>query len=136
MTSEVPAPGRINDRWELMLLPHRITFHRDRHQWEAGRLAHCAERMTPGMVIYDVGAECGDFTALYRTWVGSAGAVVPVEPQPAYWPAIRAHWEANGGGAPEAWFPGFAGEATTVHEFGDYLAEIEARGLSKPEWLP
>lgn len=114
----------VNGKWPVLLLPHRKTFHDARPLWERGRLESCAERMQPGMVVWDVGAEEGDFTALYRTWVGPQGAVVPIEPQPAYWPAIRATWEGNGFDPPVAWFPGFAGATTTIHEFPDYLADM------------
>lgn len=87
--------GKINDRWEMMLLAHRVEFHAARPGWEAERLASCAEVMQPGMTVFDLGAECGDFTALYGMWVGPTGTVVPVEPSPPYWPSIRAHWYAN-----------------------------------------
>lgn len=116
--------GRINDRWSLLLTPDRVEFHAVRPKWETGRLASCSERMEPGMTVFDVGAECGDFSALYKSWVGPEGDVLPVEPQPAYWPSIRATWEANGYDPPSAWFPGFAGDETTVHEFGPELAAL------------
>lgn len=116
--------AKINDRWPVKLLPHREEFHRVRPKWELGRLESCAERMRPGMTVYDVGAEEGDFTVLYRLWVGNHGDVVPIEPQPAYWPAIRATWEGNGLPPPRAWFPGFAGGETTVHEHTATLADL------------
>lgn len=125
------SEGRINERWPLMLTLDRVEFHDARPKWEAGRLAHCAERIEPGMVVYDVGAECGDFSALYHQWVGPRGDVVPIEPQPRYWPSIRATWEANGFDPPAAWFPGFAGDETTLHNFG---AELAALGWPASAW--
>lgn len=90
----------INDRWQLELLEHRRKFHAERPRWEQGRLdAMCdtirdlADVGAYRPVVWDVGAEEGDFTALYRTW---GARLVAIEPQPAYWPAIRATWELNG----------------------------------------
>jgi FkbM family methyltransferase len=100
-------PGLICERWKLMLPDFRVAFHAARPKWEIGRLEHMADRVQPGMVVYDVGAEHGDFTALYRTW---GADVVPVEPAPAYWPCIRQTYEANGFGPPRAWFSGFAAD--------------------------
>lgn len=111
--------GRINDRWNLWLTPDRVDFHATRPKWEYGRLDHMASLIRPGMTIYDVGAECGDFTSLYKQWVGPSGTVIPFEPQSAYWPSIRATWEANFLDVPTAWFPGFAGDTTTVHMFAE-----------------
>lgn len=104
------VPALINDRWTLQLLPHREEFHRVRPNWEGSRLAHMVEHTEPGWTVYDVGAEEGDFTALYKQWVGPEGIVVPFEPQPAYWPAIRQTWEANGYDWPGHWFGGFASD--------------------------
>lgn len=131
MNASAMGEGLVNGRWPLRLTPDRVEFHGARPTWEAGRLADCAERMEPGMVVYDVGAECGDFTALYRSWVGPAGDVVPVEPQPAYWPAIRAHWEANGGDAPGHWFCGFAGAETVLEPFA---GRLERQGWPQRDW--
>lgn len=123
---------RINGRWPVMLTEDRFDFHEARPKWEAGRLASCAERFETGMVVYDVGAECGDFTSLYRSWVGPSGTVVPFEPQPRYWPSIRATWEANGfGDPPLAWWPGFAGDTTTLHVFE---SDLHNAGWPKADW--
>lgn len=91
----VYTEARINDTYEVILPDFREIFHRARPLWEKGRLASCAELMTPGMVVYDIGAEHGDFTALYRKWVGDDGDVIPVEPAAHYWPFIMGTWEAN-----------------------------------------
>lgn len=100
--------SKINDKWEIRLTPDRHEFHAKRPRWEIERVDSCAELMTEGMVVYDLGAESGDFTALYHQFVGPTGTVVPVEPSPPYWPSIRAHWEENGNPPLRAYFPGFA----------------------------
>lgn len=124
----------INGIWAVELLQHRKDFHDARPKWERGRLEHCAERMSPGMVVYDIGAEEGDFTSLYRRWVGPTGDVIPIEPQPAYWPAIRATWELNGFPPPAAWFPGFAGPETTIDQFGSKLLTAGWPGAEWPTY--
>lgn len=121
MTEFVPA--KINDRWELMLPEFRRQFHSDRPEWEAGRLASCAETMFPGAVVWDIGAEQGDFTALYRQWVGPGGRVVAVEPSPPYWPCVRQTWEANGFGEPPGWFVGFASNETSGAQVRSTVAD-------------
>lgn len=103
MTAQV-VEGRINDRWGLWLTPDRVAFHAARPGWEAERLASMFSELSPGGFVVDVGAECGDFTALYGTW---GLEVAAIEPAAAYWPAIRVHLEANGV-EPEWCFEGFA----------------------------
>lgn len=103
---------RINNRWDVQVLPHRYAWHTARESWEADRLSSCAVRIEPGMTVWDVGAEEGDFTSLYRQWVGDKGRIVAVEPSPGYWPAIRATWEANGYPEVPGWFAGFMSDVT------------------------
>lgn len=101
----------INLKYPVVLPDFRYDFHLARPLWEAGRLESMAQRVEEGMIVYDVGAEHGDFTALYRTWVGKTGDVIPIEPSPHYWPFIRETMEANGFDAPPSLsFPGFAGD--------------------------
>ena len=92
--------GTINDRWRLHMTPDRVEFHKVRPPWEQARLASMFRSLATarvagehaGPVVYDVGAECGDFSALYGTW---GCEVVCIEPQPRYWPSIKAHFEGN-----------------------------------------
>lgn len=102
--------SKINDKWDINLTPDRHEFHAKRPGWEKERVDSCAELMTEGMVIYDLGAESGDFTALYHLFVGPTGTVVPVEPSPPYWPSIRAHWEGNNLPPLRTYFPGFVSD--------------------------
>lgn len=107
--------GVIDEQWELMLPDFRKRFYEERPNWERGRLEHCARTFKPGMTVYDVGAEHGCMTALYRSWVG--GNVVPIEPSQPYWPCIRGTYEANGYGPPPAWFVGFASDTTNLRPY-------------------
>jgi FkbM family methyltransferase len=105
------APGLICDLWKLWLPDFRVEFHAARKDWERGRLESAHERLKPGMRVWDIGAEHGDFTALYRLW---GADVVPIEPSAPYWPCIRQTYEANALEAipPSAWFNGFAADVT------------------------
>lgn len=111
MTDYLPA--MINLRYPLVLPWHRVEFHARRPGWEAERLEDMRERIEPGMTVWDIGAECGDFTALYRLWVGDDGVVVPIEPQTAMWPDLVGTWLANGLPCPPWTFQGFVGDFTS-----------------------
>jgi FkbM family methyltransferase len=93
--------------WPVNLTADRVRFHRSQPRWEIERLTSMHDRLSPGDVIVDVGSECGDFPALWTTW---GCRVVCVEPNPAYWPAIRAHFEANDATPLVCWV-GFASDA-------------------------
>ena len=84
--------AKINDKWELKLPDHRADFHEARPSWEAPRLADMYDRLESGQILFDIGAEQGDLTALYASW---GLEMTIVEPQPAYWPFIRETFEAN-----------------------------------------
>lgn len=85
------VPTRINGRWNLLLPEHRA--HRPEWPWwEATRLAAMANFIGNGDVVYDIGAEEGDFPALFAQW---GAEVVLVEPNPKVWPNIKAIFEAN-----------------------------------------
>ena len=99
----------INGRWPLMLPKHRAE-RESWPYWEATRLAAMHHHIRPGDVVYDVGAEAGDFGALFATW---GAEVVLIEPNPKAWPTIRAVWEANDL-EPPSQFAGFLAESALV----------------------
>src|SRR5688572_22118125 len=86
---------KLNGRYPLIVPDFRAAFWNDRPNWEIGRMESCAELMKPGMVVFDLGAEHGDMTSAYKSWVGPEGDVIPVEPAAHYWEFIRKTWEAN-----------------------------------------
>lgn len=102
-------PTLVNGRWPLQLLPHRAA-RESWPWWEAQTLAAANSLITPGMVVWDVGAEEGDFPALWGTW---GAEVVLVEPNPWVWPQIRLHWEANVDRPPLRCVVGLASDQTT-----------------------
>lgn len=96
----------VNDRWPLVLPVHRARLTSWPH-WEKERLAAMYTAIRPGDLVIDVGAERGDFPALWTTWGAS---VAMIEPNPAVWPNIKQVWDLNGLDSPVASFVGFAGE--------------------------
>jgi len=81
----------VNGRWPVLLLDHRAA-RPEWPYWEAHRLALAYHLIERGSVVWEIGAEEGDYPALYATW---GADVVAVEPNPHVWPQIKAHWEAN-----------------------------------------
>jgi len=87
------VPTTINKRWTLLLPKHRADRGAEWDVWEKERLAAMHEVIHPGDVIYDIGAEEGDFPGLWASW---GADVVLFEPNPKVWPNIRAIFDANG----------------------------------------
>lgn len=122
----------INGRWELLLPPHRAA-RLEWPTWERERLAAMHECISvaplqefvgdrfsplpeiPRHVVYDIGAEEGDFPALWASW---GADVVLVEPNPLVWSNIRTVFHENGlEGRVRGWFVGFAGEHARDREW-------------------
>lgn len=112
------TPVTFPDGTTLRVLAHRARAH-DFTTWEADFIRALMRFVEPGVVVYDVGAEEGEFSAL----VASKGASVHLfEPAPGVWPNIRAVFEANGLHPDGVWH-GFvgsrpAGDPDRVHEIG------------------
>lgn len=125
--------SRINDTYDIVLPDFRNTFHADRPNWERGRLENCHALMRPGMVVYDIGAEHGDFTTLYRQWVEPNGTVIPVEPAAHYWPYLRGTYEANGFVCPPHSWVALVGDKTSRgllgHVEGSWPNEAYGEGI-------
>lgn len=81
----------VNDRWPLLLPDYRAA-RPEWPWWEAQRLAAMYHHVGPGDVVYDIGAEEGDFPALWASW---GADVVLFEPNERVWPNIRAIFEGN-----------------------------------------
>ncbi len=105
----------INGRWTLKL----PDFRAERVEWsdpgwERERLDSMHANIHADDVVYDVGTEEGDLSALYALW---GAQLVLIEPNEAVWPCTKAIWEANDLAAPLAWFRGFAADSTTAKGF-------------------
>lgn len=96
----------VNGRWPLWLPPHRAA-RPEWPWWEATRLAAMHTVLgAGGHVVWDVGAEEGDFPALWASW---GNQVVLAEPNPRVWPNIASVWRANALADPLATWCGFLG---------------------------
>lgn len=130
---------RVNDRWDLAVPEHRAGHWERNPQWEPARIESMAANIKPGMIVYDVGAEQGDISALLASWVlggfeevslfpdgrrhgeivrygpeytamARKGGVVLVEPGAWYWPTIRETFRLNGLPDPLYTWHGFAAD--------------------------
>lgn len=91
-------PTVINGQWELLLPEHRAARAEWTSDagWERERLDSMHAHIRPGDLVFDIGTEEGDLSALYATWVGPEGGVCLFEPTDRTWPNVRAIFEANG----------------------------------------
>lgn len=100
---------------QLAVLEHRARAH-NFATWERESLRAICDLLRPGMVVYDVGAEEGEFSALYGQIVGPGGVHL-FEPTPSVWPNIHAAWHANHAALPGGTWPGFV--STSAHSRWD-----------------
>lgn len=102
------VPVQINGRadWTVRMPDYRA----ERPEWpwwEATRLAAMAHFVGHDDVVWDVGTEEGDLSALLSIW---GADVYLIEPNPRVWPNVRAIWEANFLREPIGCWPGYVGE--------------------------
>lgn len=84
---------KINGRWSLKLPDYRAARPEWTDPgWETERLNSMWENLRYEMLVYDIGTEEGDLSALYARW---GCELVLVEPNPRAWPNVKAIWEAN-----------------------------------------
>lgn len=103
---------KLNGKYELILPEHRAAreeWHNDKG-WEGPRLDSMYSLIGKGDVVYYVGSELGEMSALCQVW---GAEVVNFEPNHSAWPSIKATWEANKLKAPLANYAGFA---SNVHQ--------------------
>lgn len=106
----------INGRWRLRLPQHRADERGPK--WETheyARLDAMHKAIRPGDIIFDIGAEEGDMSALLALWTGPFGEVHLFEPDARVWPNIKAIWDANNLKPPVGCFSGFAGHMSTLN---------------------
>lgn len=120
----------INNKWELLLPEHRAA-RPEWPYWEKERLTSMWQAITElklkfsnnlefdrSPLVMDIGAEEGDFPALFASW---GADVILFEPNPKVWPNIRAIWEANKLKDPRGYYVGFASDDDN-HFIPDYAA--------------
>lgn len=122
-------PTNINGSWVMRLPSHRaIQYMQDPADgWERERLAAMHETIKPSDVVYDIGAEQGDMTALLASWAHTGG-LVAIEPNPWVWPCIKAIFDENDLTPPVATFVGFCGGEAKAPTIGDGVRRGFFRG--------
>lgn len=103
MTMSEMVSVTMNGYGPLLLPPHRVK--QWENPWEKEKLDSLHANIIPGDVVYDVGAEEFDESALMASW---GARMVLIEPSFKYWPAAKAIWEANQLEPPSTTFVGFA----------------------------
>jgi len=106
---------KINGKYEIWLPEHRAA----REQWdlanggwEVERIEAMLDVLTPKDILFDIGTEEGDISALLVKESGCQ--IVMFEPNDRVWPCIRLIWEANELHYPLNFFGGFLSSKTTT----------------------
>lgn len=94
------------------LLPFRAAKHDFARGWEYEYLVALEKSLQPGMTVYDVGAENGEFGAFAATIVKPHNVHL-FEPSAVYWPNLKALWAANFDSDPGGCYEGFVDEMTS-----------------------
>ena len=102
--------------------------------WEPSLSEWMAERLSPGDVVVDVGANVGYFSLLCAQSVGPAGRVIALEPVPAFAAALRADAESNGFTDVIELQEVAASDRIGTTEV--YVADASNRGMSSTEPIP
>ena len=121
---------QVNGKWPLQVIGNKPLLVAP--GWETERFEAIYDLISPGTVVYDIGAEDGDFPALYGTW---GAEVVLIEPSPFAWPQIRLHWETNVDHRPAGMFVGFATDqdVTVAAKYDDRMRNGWPRCAFNPQ---
>lgn len=96
-------------------MPRHLAQHERWDVWERARFESMESLLHQGDVLFDIGAETGEISAIYAQFVG-ASRLFLVEPAPENWQTIKATWEANGLTPPFGTFCGLASDKSHVPE--------------------
>lgn len=115
----------LNGEFELILPEHRANRPEwTTTGWEKPRLQSMHQHIGKGDVVYYVGAELGEMSALCASW---GAEVVLFEPNWMAWPSIKKTFDANGL-KPLACFAGFASNKTQLIPPKPDMALFDGRG--------
>jgi FkbM family methyltransferase len=94
-----------------------LLFRRNKHDfqdgWENEYLSELADTLKPGMVVFDIGAENAEFTAMAAKIVGCENVHI-FEPSKDYWPNIKRLWDVNEFDKVGGCFNGYVGEKSEL----------------------
>jgi FkbM family methyltransferase len=136
----------LNGQYEIILPKHRA----DRPEWytkqgwERKRLSSMWQHLGSSDVVYYIGSEEGEMSALCQMW---GAKVVLFEPNDKVWANTKAIWEANKLPNPIATFQGFAANKTSekaplyLNSFppsadGEIIPDHALRELNHPGEIP
>ena len=134
---------RINNKWYLNLPDHKAK-RGNWDDWEYKRISEMRKEIKKGDVIFDIGAEEGDMSALFAKWIDK-GVIVLIEPSELLFPCIKQTFDGNNIKA-EVWsFAGFIANQSKTGELikgfpecanGDINPDMGFRHLSEDEVTP
>jgi FkbM family methyltransferase len=99
---------KINGRYELMLPEHRAArpeWKIENGGWEVKRIDAMLQRITMNDVVFDIGTEEGDISAILEKYTGCK--MVLIEPNKKVWPCIKSIWDWNQLDPPQSCYSGF-----------------------------
>lgn len=108
----------INGQYEILLPPHRAArpeWNIENGGWEEERIFSMIQAITKGDIVFDIGTEEGDISALIAKYTRCK--MVLFEPNNRVWSCMKAIWQANDLERPLDFFSGFICNETN-REFG------------------
>lgn len=105
--------AKLNGKYDIILPKHRANrpeYHSEAG-WERARLDSLHANLIEGDVVFYVGVELGEHTALCSMW---GADVVMFEPNYKSWPVVKAIYDANNLKPPLKCFLGFASDVTKL----------------------
>lgn len=125
---EVLLKERYADKTEVVKFAGKVPvnillFRRHKHDfengWETEYLSKLCDTLKDGMVVFDIGAEEGEFTAMAAKIVGGKNVHI-FEPSESYWPNIKRLWEINDFDGVGGCFNGFVSDSTNEATMYNY----------------
>lgn len=122
----------INGKYELWLPTHRAEreqWQMENGGWEVLRIEEMLKVIKPSDVVFDLGTEEGDISALIAKY--SECDMVLFEPNQRVWPCIKAIWDTNGLKMPLFFYGGFVSDKTAAR--GSYPSFEHIEGSMIPD---
>jgi len=111
------------DMVSVRIFTFRARKHDFKAGWETKYLNELINTLKGAMVVFDIGAENGEFTAMAAKLVGCANVHI-FEPTEEYWPNIKRLWDANGFEDVGGCFDGFVSDKNVGEPLQRYLPSV------------
>lgn len=96
-----------------IILPEPLASWDTFDYWEVERTHSMRDNLKKGDILFDIGSENGFQSAIYAKYMVGPENIVLFEPEPSYWPGLRAIWQYNNLPDPKGCFAGFASNKTS-----------------------